>query len=106
MQNKLPQSITVIKDDVIAPYFIGQDQNCYTVYKNVVPGTNTKGRGRKTRTQESIKTLSFHTTFDSCLSSIAKLKLTERLEYNSIRDYINEWEKISNQITQTFKTDI
>lgn len=106
MENQLPQSVTVIKDPILAPYFIGKDQNCYTVYQNVVPGTNAKGRGRKTRTKESIKPLSFHTTFNSCLNSIAQLKLGQQSEYNSIRDYVNEWQKISSEFQQAINNEI
>ncbi len=59
-ENQMPSSMTMIKDPILEPYFIGKDTNSYTVYQTVMPGTNTKGRGRKTRTKETIKTLTFH----------------------------------------------
>ena len=67
-------SLTLIKDPLIEPYFIGKDASSYTVYETLMPGNNKKGRGRQNRAKEGIKPLSFHSTFDSCLASIAKHK--------------------------------
>lgn len=92
-------SLTLIKDPLIEPYFIGKDgANSYTVYQNVYPGENSKGRGRKTRTKESIKTVSFHSSFGGCLASIAKLKVDDRQTYNSINEYVNEWKRVREEI--------
>ena len=70
-------SVTLIKDPSIEPYFIGRDANSYTIYETVYPGTNTKGRGRKTRTKEAVKAVSFHTNFGAaflqCSSKIIAL---------------------------------
>ena len=86
-------SVTLIKDPSIEPYFIGRDANSY-------PGTNTKGRGRKTRTKESVKTVSFHTNFGAALSSIAKLKVEKRQVYETIHEYITEWRRVKEEINQ------
>jgi hypothetical protein len=98
-ENQLPSSMTMIKDPALEPYFIGKDSNSYTVYQLVLPGTNT-GRGRKTREKESIKTLSFHNDVSSALNSIAKLKVEQRPVFNSIREYIDAWESVRNEIKQ------
>ena len=42
-ENQMPSSMTMIKDPILEPYFIGKDTNSYTVYQTVMPGTNTKG---------------------------------------------------------------
>lgn len=99
-ENQLPTSITLIKDPAIEPYFIGRDTNSYTIYETVYPGTNNKGRGRKTRSKEAIKTLSFHSTLSSALNSIAKLKVEKRPEYNTIKEYIAEWTRVKEEINQ------
>ena len=39
-------SLTLIKDPLIEPYFIGKDASSYTVYETLMPGNNKKGRGR------------------------------------------------------------
>jgi hypothetical protein len=99
-ENQLPSSMTMIKDPSIEPYFIGRDANSYTVYETVYPGTNNKGRGRKTRSKEAIKTLSFHSTLGSALGSIAKLKVEKRPVYNTIKEYITEWTRVKEEINQ------
>ena len=99
-------SMTLIKDPIIEPYFIGKDGNGYTVYQTVYPGTNTKGRGRKTRTKESIKPLTYHSTLSSCLSSIAKLKIDNRPIYNSIYEYINEWKRVKEEIKNMINSEL
>lgn len=93
-------SVTLIKDPSIEPYFIGRDTNSYTIYETVYPGTNTKGRGRKTRTKEAVKTVSFHSNFGSALNSIAKLKVEKRQVYNTINEYVNEWKRVKEEINQ------
>jgi hypothetical protein len=93
-------SLTLIKDPLIEPYFIGKDANSYTVYESMKIGANNKGRGRKTRTTEGIKPISFHSTFDSCLTSIAKLKIDNRPVYNSISEYVAEWRRVKEEINQ------
>jgi hypothetical protein len=98
-ESQLPSSMTMIKDPVLEPYFIGKDSNSYTVYQLVLPGTNT-GRGRKIREKESVKTLSFHNDIASALNSIAKMKVEERPVFNSIREYIDAWEVVRNEIKQ------
>jgi hypothetical protein len=93
-------SMTLIKDPLIEPYFIGKDASSYTVYESLKAGNNTKGRGRKTRTKEGIKPISFHSNFASCLVSIAKLKVDNRPVYNSISEYVAEWRRIKEEINQ------
>lgn len=101
MEEKLNlSSITLIKDPLIEPYFIGRDANSYTIYETVYPGTNNKGRGRKTRTKESIKAISFHTNFGAAMGSIAKLKIEKRQVYDTIGEYIAEWRRVKEEINQ------
>ena len=93
-------SVTLIKDPSIEPYVIGRDANSYTIYETVYPGTNTKGRGRKTRTKEAVKAVSFHTNFGAALSSIAILKVEKRQVYETIHEYITEWRRVKEEINQ------
>ena len=93
-------SLTLIKDPLIEPYFIGKDSSSYTVYESMKAGASNKGRGRKARTTEGIKPISFHSTFDSCLVSIAKLKVDNRPVYDSISEYVTEWRRVKEEINQ------
>jgi hypothetical protein len=99
-------SMTLIKDPSIEPYFIGKDGTSYTVYQTVYPGTNKKGRGRKTRTKEGIKPLTYHSTLSSCLASIAKLKVDNRPIYNTIHEYISEWERVKEEISNMINLEL
>lgn len=100
-EKEVLSSLTLIKDPLIEPYFIGKDgDSSYTIYESLKIGNNNKGRGRKTRTKEGIKPISYHTTFGACLSSIAKLKIDNRPVYNSISEYVNEWKRVKEEINQ------
>jgi hypothetical protein len=99
-ETQMPASLTLIKDPALEPYFIGKDSNSYTVYETVYPGTNENGRGRKTREKEAVKTLSFHSSIASALNSIAKLKVENRPVYNTIKEYIVEWNRVKEEINQ------
>jgi|LakMenEpi03Aug12_release.lakeMendotaPanAssembly.Ray.scaffolds.fasta_scaffold872172_2 hypothetical protein len=99
-------SLTLIKDPLIEPYFIGKDSSSYTIYESLKIGNNNKGRGRKTRTKEGIKSVSFHTTFGACLSAIAKLKIDNRPVYNSISEYVTEWKRVKEEISQIVNPEL
>ena len=99
-------SLTLIKDPLIEPYFIGKDVSSYTVYETLKPGSNKKGRGRQTREKEGIKPVSFHTSFGSCLASIAKLKISNQQTYNSISEYVVEWKRVRDEINQIVNPEI
>ena len=99
-------SLTLIKDPLIEPYFIGKDASSYTVYETLMPGNNKKGRGRQTREKEGIKPLSFHSNFDSCLASIAKLKVSNQQTYNSISEYVTEWKRVKEEINQIVNPEL
>lgn len=99
-------SMILIKDPLIEPFFIGKDAYNYTVYQTVYPGENKGGRGRKTRTKESIKPISHHSNFAACLSSIAKLKVDDRSVYNSLSEYVTEWTRVKEEIYQIVNRDI
>ena len=105
-EKEVLSSLTLIKDPLIEPYFIGKDGSSYTIYESLKIGNNNKGRGRKTRTKEGIKPVSFHTTFGSCLSAIAKLKIDNRPVYNSISEYVTEWKRVKNEISQIVNPEL
>ena len=105
-EKEVLSSLTLIKDPLIEPYFIGIDNNCYTIYESLKIGNNNKGRGRKTRTKEGIKSISYHITFESCLSAIAKLKIDNRPIYDSISEYVTEWKRVKEEISQIVNPEL
>jgi hypothetical protein len=88
---------TIIKDPLLLPYFIGKDNNCYTIYEEVKPDEDSI---RSIKGDSYIKTHTFHSTFTSCLKSITNLKMNEHKEFNSIKEYISEYEKLIDKLKQ------
>jgi hypothetical protein len=103
---QLPKFITVIKDPLIEPFFIGRDLNCYTVYQTLFPGFNQNQRGRKTRAKESVKALAYYSNIGSCLSLIAHHKVEMQPEFTSIKDYIDQLNQFKENINQLAKFKI
>ena len=90
------KQIQTITDPVLEPYFITRDEYSFTVKENVAPNSNhfrTKGKGKSYE-----KSLSYYPTFEAALKKIATLKLSQKENYTSITDYIEEYNTISNQI--------
>jgi len=90
------KQIQTITDPVLEPYFITRDEYCFTVKENVAPNTNhfrTQGKGKSYE-----KSLFYFPTFESALERIATLKLSQKENYNSLQDYLEDYNVISNQI--------
>ena len=84
-------SYTIIKDPAIEPYFISKDQYCYTVMLSVTPDPSNLEAGSKGKIYE--KPMGHYGNFAQALKKIAKSKLDLKEEYNSITDYINEYQR-------------
>ena len=90
-------SIT-IRDPLLEPYFIVKDRYCYAL--QVKTKTNPKYTVDGT-SKESIKNVGYFANMVSCLKRIASDKVHFKKEYNSIKEYINEFNKIK-QDSETF----
>ena len=99
-EKELSNSIT-IRDPFLEPFYIQKDTYCYTVLEDATPDQ------RYTKSVEKIqKTIGYYTSFGSCLRRIASLKTSNKAEYNSISEYIQEWKEIENKINQLIKIDL
>ena len=90
------KQIQTISDPALEPYFITKDEYCFTVKENVAPNTNhfrTQGKGKAYE-----KSLFYFPTFEAALERISTLKLSQKENYSSIQDYIEDYNTISNQI--------
>lgn len=76
--SKKNSSIYRITDDLMEPYFIQYDQNCYTVMKKVTAGDT--GRDRE-------QLVGYYSNLDGCLDSIAEDSIKNR-DYKSIQDFV------------------
>mgnify|MGYP003636500832 FL=1 len=85
----------IVRDPIMEPYFIQKDRYNFTVMERVTP---TKGfAGAKAKNKELERTLGYYTTFRSALFRISKEKFkTKSGDYDTVKDYINEWEQVRN----------
>jgi hypothetical protein len=88
-------SITIISDPLIAPFYISKDQHCYTIFENV---DSPKGDSKQYQ-----KAKGHYTDFGTCLKVIAQCKAEQKENFNTIKSYINEWTQIKNKIEQLIK---
>lgn len=90
------KQIQTITDPILEPFFITKDDYGFTVKENISPNSNhfrTEGKGKNYE-----KSIGYYPKFEWCLEKIAKLKLEQQSSYNSIREYINDYETIGKQI--------
>ncbi len=90
------KQIQTINDPALEPYFITKDEYCFTVKENVAPNTShfrTQGKGKSYE-----KSLSYYPTFEAALEKISTLQLSQKENYNSIQDYLKDYDSISNKI--------
>jgi hypothetical protein len=102
-------SSTVIKDALIAPYFIEKDSHCYTICKEFVAQELKEGekrRGRKS-TKEKVeneepkvyyKTYGHFTNFGNCLSKLSVMLADEKGSYSSLQEYITQFQTIEKNL--------
>jgi len=84
-------SITLITDPLIEPFFISRDQYCFTAIENVI-STETNNPYQKV--------IGHYSDIAGCLEKIIQCKVDKKENYVSIKGYINEWKQIKNELKQ------
>lgn len=92
---KRRKSIQIITDPLLEPFFITKDEYSYTVKQNVKSDSSHFRSKGKSKTYE--KSLYYYPQFDQAINKIAELKL-QFGDYNSIKNYLENYKEISNQI--------
>ena len=89
---------SVIRDPLMEPYFIQKDRYNFTVMERVTPTVGFAGREAKGKELE--RPIAYLTTFRSALWRISKLKFSNETkgEYNSIKEYMDEWNTVKDGI--------
>ena len=99
-EKELSNNIT-IPDPFLEPFYIQKDTYGYTVLEDATPDQ------RYTESVKKIqKTIGYYGSFGHCLRRIASLKTNNKLEYNSMSEYIEEWRIVENKINQLIKIDL
>lgn len=91
-------SITLIKDKVMEPYFIGKDHYCYTIYENV---ESSESPGKT-----YLKQWGHYTNLGSCLKGVAKMKISKVKEFTSLNEYISAWTDLQEKFNQTINNEL
>lgn len=92
--NTIPAGDTVIEDPMMEPFFITHSKSGgYAVYEKVNRGKNDKAY---------LRNVCYPSTFNYALRAISKelLNFGENKHFNTIKEYIEEW----NSIEQSMKT--
>lgn len=88
---------TIIKDAILEPYYCSRDNHGWTVFEEVTSQESDK---------VYIKPVCHPSTFGGCLKVIAKLKVNNKSQYNSIKDYINVYTEEHTKISKEFKLNL
>ena len=89
--------MVIIKDPIMEPFHIERDKYQYILLETGT--TNGKHHLSKNTPTEFTKKLSFHSSFGKTLEALAEQKLwIVKEEYNSLREYIDEWGRIKNEL--------
>ncbi len=91
-----PKSITMIEDPNLEPYFITNDENCYTVNIKVKSDANHFRSTGKSKTYT--KALTFHANFGSALERVTKDQLHTKKSYESLNDFLDYYKTIETNI--------
>jgi len=98
--NSIPTGDTIIEDPAIEPFFITRSQvGGYVVYERVTKGENNN---------EYLKTMGYPSTFNHALKMVSKEMVNAGNErhFSSIKDYIIEWEKIQEKLSNLTSIDV
>jgi len=91
--------MTIIRDPLLEPYFIGKDAYCYTAYEVITPQKKYLEKGSKGKDYE--KPIGHYADFGNALEAIMKHQLNEKNgEYSSIQEYLDKWNKIKKNLSQ------
>jgi hypothetical protein len=89
--------MTIIKDDLLEPYFIGKDAYCYTAYEVITPQKKYLAEGSEGKNYE--KPIGHYGDFGSALEAIMKAQLNvKNKKYSSIQEYLNKWNEIKKSL--------
>jgi len=102
--NEDPQStLTLIRDEVMEPFYIVKDTSNFTVMESFVSVRGFGGKAATGKKQE--KVIGHYTSFSNALNSVARQKFYQNQgEYKSIKEYIQTWNVVKDGITNLLKS--
>jgi|TARA_B100000795_G_scaffold252366_1_gene221873 hypothetical protein len=91
-----PNSLTLIEDPSMEPYFITKDEHCYTVNRKVTSNANHFRSTGKSTTYS--KAVTFHAKFEDALKRITEEQLHTKEHYTNLTDFLSHFTKIESNI--------
>ena len=91
-----PNSLTLIEDPSMEPFFITKDEHCYTVNKKVTSNADHFRSTGKSKTYT--KALTFHADFGTALERITKEQLHTKEHFKTLSDFLDYYTKIETNI--------
>jgi len=91
-----PNSLTLIEDPSMDPFFITKDEHCYTVNRRIKSNANHFRSTGKSKTYS--KALTFHSKFEDALKRITEEQLHTKKHYKTLNDFLNHFLTIENNI--------
>tara|TARA_R100000742_G_C4207660_1_gene34916 strand:- start:167 stop:478 length:312 start_codon:yes stop_codon:yes gene_type:complete len=91
-----PNSLTLIEDPNMDPFFITKDEHCYTVNRRIKSNANHFRSTGKSKTYS--KALTFHSKFEDALKRITEEQLHTKEHYTNLSDFLNHFLTIENNI--------
>ena len=91
-----PNSLTLIEDPNLDPFFITKDEHCYTVNRKVTSNANHFRSTGKSKTYS--KALTFHAKFEDALKRITEEQLHNKEHYTNLNDFLDKFLTIESNI--------
>ena len=91
-----PNSLTLIEDPSMEPFYITKDEHCYTVNKKVTSNANHFRSTDKSKTYS--KALTFHAKFEDALKRITEEQLHDKKHYTSLNEFLDKFLLIESNI--------
>ena len=85
---------TIVRDKVLAPYHCSRDNHGWTIFEEIESKESNK---------VYTKAVCHPSSFGRCLKIIAELKTHKDGEFNSIKEYLNQYTTEHNKISKEFK---
>ena len=91
-----PNSLTLIEDPNLDPFFITKDEHCYTVNRRI---TSNKDHFRSTgKSKTYSKSLTFHSDFGDALKRITNEQLHNKEHFKNLNDFLDHYTTIETNI--------
>lgn len=106
--DSIPDKDVIIEDPILEPYFIVKSQTGgYAIYERVT--TVSKKGANKGAPSEYLRNICYPSTFKSALETVVKEQVhnqSGKTKFNSIKEYLEEFDRIATKVSAAMKYNI